>query len=248
MSARIVSILAFLSTLSLLPALCFGQVADVSVIAGQCNSDSHIAEGKLGEDLTKRQSRFFCDSVSIGYFDNVGKHVMLNFSESKSQTSSAIGYAGFMEPDGLTMNVDRVYLAGKQFQVTEGACRFFYFPNKQVKDIVCGAPIDQGDRRTVPVVSFSASSNAAPKSVNSTIPSYIAATRNSEGEEIFLTSKVCKSPSGVVLDQLKTAFKFIGNNQVDQGCYAIAGATVTAMWYGSKSQATYDKSQFAFNK
>jgi hypothetical protein len=53
---------------------------DLTVVKGQCTPESHIAEGAIGEDLTKRQSRFFCDSAVVSVFSDNPKHVMIQFA------------------------------------------------------------------------------------------------------------------------------------------------------------------------
>jgi hypothetical protein len=77
---------------------------DTTIVKGQCSPESHIAEGAIGEDLTKRQSRFFCDAAVITLFSDNSKHIMIQFAESKSSHLRQIGYAGMME-DTEIMNV-----------------------------------------------------------------------------------------------------------------------------------------------
>ena len=127
------------------------------VVKGKCGKGSHIAEGQIGEDLTKRQSRFFCDSAVINFFDNKNRHIMVQFLESQSHSNMLLGFSGIMQDDGQILNVNRVYLGNKKVEVSEGHCKFF-FKKKHMSGIACGAPVDEGDRRTVPVVEF----NAAP--------------------------------------------------------------------------------------
>ena len=135
---------------------CSADIKDVQVLKGKCGKGSHISEGRIGEDLTKRQSRFFCDSAVIGFFDNNNQHVMVQFAESQSHNNIQLGFAGIMSEDGQMLSVSNVYLGNKQVQVSEGYCKFF-FKNKHMSGIACGAPVDEGDRRTVPVVEFNAS-------------------------------------------------------------------------------------------
>jgi hypothetical protein len=49
-------------------------------VDGRCASSSHVAEGPLGADLTKRQSRFYCDSAVITFFADYKGHVMVQFA------------------------------------------------------------------------------------------------------------------------------------------------------------------------
>lgn len=129
---------------------------DIQVVKGKCNAQSHIAEGPIGADLTKRQSRYFCDVAIISFFDRTSSHLMVQFSEKQSHHGAILGFAGTMDADGQVLEVDRVYLEpGKATPATDGACKFF-FERKEMTSIVCGAKIDEGNRRTVPVVAFDA--------------------------------------------------------------------------------------------
>jgi hypothetical protein len=130
-------------------------IADhVQIVSGTCGKESHIAEGQVGEDLTKRQSRFFCDSAVIAFLDNINKHVMIQFTQNESHHSPIIGFAGNMEKNGQIMDVDRVYLEpGRATKVTDSACKFF-FSRKHMSSIFCGAKTDEGRRRTVAIVAF----------------------------------------------------------------------------------------------
>ena len=142
--------------LSLLPLQAIS--ADITVnhsdiVKGNCEATSHIAEGKLGDDLTKRRSQFYCDSAVISYFDSEYNHVMVQFSDSQSVTNQLLGYAGYMDEKKEILTVEKVYIANKPYKATDVACKFF-FKNKHMSNIVCGGAIDIGDRRTVPVVIF----------------------------------------------------------------------------------------------
>ena len=152
--SKIFLILGFLTIALVKP--CNAELTDMQIVKGQCGKESHIAEGNIGEDLTKRQSRFYCDSAVISFFDHKNEHVMVQFAESKSHNNTQLGFAGFMNEDGQIMDVNTVYLGDKQVQVSAGNCKFF-FKNKHMDSIGCAAPIDEGSRRTVPVVGFTAS-------------------------------------------------------------------------------------------
>ena len=130
--------------------------SDIQVVKGECESQSHIAEGNIGENLTKRRSRFYCDSAVISFFDPKKEHIMVQFAESKSHNNNQLGFSGLMEADGQIMDVKTVYLGERRVRVSEGNCKFF-FKNKELNGIACGAPVDEEGRRTVPVVNFAAS-------------------------------------------------------------------------------------------
>ncbi len=82
---------------------------------------------------------------------------MVQFAEAQSHINIQLGFAGLLSEDGQILNVSSVYVGNKRSQVSEGYCKFF-FKKKTMSSIACGAPIDEGDRRTVPVVTFKANS------------------------------------------------------------------------------------------
>lgn len=127
--------------------------SDLEVVKGSCSPKSHIAEGRVGADLTKNQSRFFCDAVAIMPINGNPRHVLLTFTESKSHTRPQIGYAGLMVDDEM-IQVQRFYLqTGVAIPADDGACKIFR-KGGRISGITCGAKSDQGGRRTVPIVSF----------------------------------------------------------------------------------------------
>jgi hypothetical protein len=128
-----------------------------TIVAGECTEDSHVAEGPAGADLTQRQSRFFCDSAVISLVRITDRRLMVQFVEKGREIqTSIIGFAGEITDDDVVV-LDRVYLDGAPLTPSEGYCKFFYDDEHHLKDVVCGAMVDYGDRRVVPVVSFSAS-------------------------------------------------------------------------------------------
>jgi hypothetical protein len=123
------------------------------IIKGQCLPSSHVASGLINEDLTKKQSRFFCNSAIIMSFDDAGRHKLIQFVDSESNHSRILGFGGVTEDKSILI-VKNVYLEiGRASLSSDGACKFFYDEEK-ISEIVCGAKIDEGDRRTVPIVSF----------------------------------------------------------------------------------------------
>lgn len=125
------------------------------VIKGRCASPSHVASGRVTEDLTKKQSRFFCDSAIIMRFDEAGKHRLIQFLDSNANHSRILGFGGLMQ-DRAILAVKTVYLeTARSVAASEGACKLFYNENR-IAEIFCGAKVDEGDRRTVPIVTFEA--------------------------------------------------------------------------------------------
>jgi len=137
------------------PAYAAGP-SNVQVVNGTCDSSSHTAEGPLGVDLTKRQSRFYCDSAVVTLFDDYKGHVMIQFAQKESHHSPILGFAGRVEDDGIMMPVEHVYLAqGQATTVSDGWCKFF-FKNRHISGIFCGMKVDETGRRTTAVVAFTA--------------------------------------------------------------------------------------------
>jgi regulator of extracellular matrix RemA (YlzA/DUF370 family) len=142
------------ATLSLPTSGYAAQPGDIHIVTGSCGQNSHTAEGSLGEDLTKRQSRFFCDAAIITFFDDYKGHVMVQFVQKEAHHTPILGFAGRMEEDGIMMNLDHVYLvAGQPTTVSEGWCKFF-FKNRHMSGIFCGMKVDETGRRTTAVVVF----------------------------------------------------------------------------------------------
>jgi len=128
------------------------------IVKGECSAKSHIAEGNIGDDLTKRQARFYCDSAVISFLNNDNKRILIQFVESRSNHIPPLAFAGLMVGGGQTWSVQRVYLEPlKPIPATDGACKFF-FDSKNLTQIFCAAKIDEGGRRTVAMVVFDASS------------------------------------------------------------------------------------------
>lgn len=119
-----------------------------------CDRTSHIAEGQIGSDLTKRQSRFYCDAMMLATFGPSKNHTLVQFTEKEAHHGQIIGYAGMMVPGQNILIVDHVYLTqNEQTPVTEGYCKFFYTATR-LSGVACGAKVDEGSRRTVPLISF----------------------------------------------------------------------------------------------
>ena len=128
------------------------DLSSTQIYNGQCTTLSHIAEGGVNEDLTKRRSRYFCDTAVISILDDNLNRVMVQFSEKRSHHGQPIAFAGIRV--GRDLKVERVYLTpGTPIFVTEGTCSFF-FDKDRLSDAVCGAEIIEEDRKTVVVAIF----------------------------------------------------------------------------------------------
>jgi hypothetical protein len=143
--------------------LAHGEVSNIQVVKGTCSSTSNTAEGPLGTDLTKRQSRFYCDTAAITFFDDYAGHVLINFSQKEANHAPILGFAGQIEARepgdvGTMMQVYTVYLGtGEATKVSDGWCKLF-LKKQQLSGIGCGMKVDETGRRTTAVVVF----NAAP--------------------------------------------------------------------------------------
>lgn len=141
----------------------YAGVSNIQIVNGTCDSKSNTAEGPLGSDLTKQQSRFYCDSAVFTFFDDYPGHVLIDFSQKVSQHSPILGFAGRIEARqpgdaGTMMQVKSVYLrTGEATTVSDGWCKLF-FKDQQLSGIGCGMKVDETGRRTVAVVVF----NVAP--------------------------------------------------------------------------------------
>ncbi|KXV60657.1 hypothetical protein AD948_04325 [Acetobacter senegalensis] len=125
--------------------------ADQRFIDGTCGEGSHIAEGAFGDDLTKRQSRFFCDAAAI--ISNNGD-ILVQFSQKEAHHNPSLAYAGRMSGDKDVMNVERVYFSPQNSAtVSDGVCKFFY-KDTMLTGIMCGVKIDETGRRTTAIVVF----------------------------------------------------------------------------------------------
>lgn len=154
LDARKVALGACIAVLSFAMLSSAEELREMRMINGVCEPSSHIAEGPIGADLTKRQSRFFCDAAIIGFFGRSKTHTLVQFSEKGSHHGQIIGYAGDMPEGQNILTVDHVYLTqAVATPVTEGYCKFFYKATR-LSGISCGAKIDEGNRRTVPIIAF----------------------------------------------------------------------------------------------
>lgn len=130
------------------------QPQDFEFVHGTCDPSSHTAEGPLGADLTKRQSRFYCDLAIITFFPDYKGHVMVQFTQKEAHHTPILGFAGRVDDAGILMNLDHVYLVpGQSTTVSAGWCKFF-FRNHHMSGIFCGMAVDETGRRTTASVVF----------------------------------------------------------------------------------------------
>lgn len=141
----------FLLSLSLLEA--HADSTPSGDYTGQCATTSHIAQGKKTEDLSKLESRYFCDQAIVGSEDGSDDHVRITFKKDGQNISPVIAVIG-VKKDGDMIHLRDILLGSQRAEVSDGACRFFYTKKRQMTDIVCSATFDQGEQRTVSVIAF----------------------------------------------------------------------------------------------
>jgi hypothetical protein len=120
---------------------------------GQCGVNSHIAQGRKSEDLSKLESRYFCDQAIVGSEDGTDDHVRITFKKDGQTISPVIAVIG-VKKDGDMIHLRDILMGSQRAEVNDGACRFFYTKKRQMTDIVCSATFDQGEQRTVSVIAF----------------------------------------------------------------------------------------------
>jgi hypothetical protein len=135
---------------------------NIHIVNGTCDSTSHTAEGPIDSDLTKRQSKFYCDSAVITFLDDYTGHVMIQFSQKASHHSPSLAFAGRIQKNqpgdvGTIVQLDHVYLEpGEATTVSDGACKIFMKAQK-MSAIACGIKVDETGRRTTAIVAFNVS-------------------------------------------------------------------------------------------
>jgi hypothetical protein len=135
------------------------SVKDIKVLKGSCTSASHTAEGQVGTDLTKRQSRYFCDTVVIGTFNDSKAHLLIQFLQKGSQHGEIRGFGGLLGDDNI-LRVKNLYLEKGMPPVSasDGYCKFFE-RKAELGSMMCAAMVDEQGRRTVAIVAFDVNRN-----------------------------------------------------------------------------------------
>jgi hypothetical protein len=132
------------------------ETPNINHISGNCGPQSHTAEGQIGEDLTARQVRYYCNDVGVAYTDEQNDYLMVVFRQQGTGAPS-LGFEGHIEKqDPKIMDVEMVFLkTNKPVNATSGMCKlFFEDTGNKLTGIYCGARIDAGHHRTVASVVF----------------------------------------------------------------------------------------------
>lgn len=220
------------------------QPTDIKTYQGSCGSISYVTEGSMREDLSKNRVPFKCDLMTISYFDNVGKHVLINFFQKESISKQTIGFGGLLVEENI-IHVNNIYFGQSQAVPEESYCKLYY-KNKKLDGVSCGGIVIENNHRTVPNIGFEVTSEDS-HTLNGKNLGYVGYLKNKDGDEIYLTNEVCiSSISGTVLNKLKKMYKFIGGKEVDNGCYGIENSKIQGVWNLTKTTVSYQTSQFSF--
>jgi hypothetical protein len=232
------------SLLFLLIGRVYSQPTDIKSYQGSCGDISYVTEGTMSEDLSKNRVPYKCDLMTISYFDSVGKHLLINFLQKQSISKQTIGFGGVLVDENI-VQINNIYFGQTKVVPKESYCKLFY-KNKKLDGVSCGGLVFDNNHRTVPNISFNVTSEDS-RSLNNKQVGFIGYMKNKDGDEIYLTNEVCvSSVSGVVLDKLKKMYKFIGGKEVDNGCYGLDNSVVKGIWNVTKTQVSYQRSQFTF--
>ncbi|MDN7814875.1 hypothetical protein [Burkholderia vietnamiensis] len=80
----------------------------------------------------------------------------MQFTEKEAAHGRILAFSGQMDSPAV-ISVDRVYLEhGNPAVADDGLCKFFFDRQQRITSVMCAAKVDEGDRRTVPVVVFKA--------------------------------------------------------------------------------------------
>ena len=101
----------------LLPSAAMAQQPmDVTVVKGACQAGSNRAG-----------SPYSCDDAIFAFFDNANRHIMIQFDKKGDDSIPLLGFAGTMEDDGVTLDVDRIYLEpGKPQAAEKSSCKLSF--------------------------------------------------------------------------------------------------------------------------
>jgi hypothetical protein len=123
------------------------------LLSGECLPVSQISQGLIGNSVSRHHSRFLCDSALLSLFHTENRG-MVQFVQKNAENAQVLGFSGSVGTGGTLIDVNRVYLpTGQITPPDKGICRFI-FSHHSLAGIVCGASIDNGNQRIVPIVAF----------------------------------------------------------------------------------------------
>lgn len=118
-------------------------------IDGVCSDKSHIAAGRVDEDLRQHQTPYSCDAAAVALYPD---RLMITFLDKTA--GRPLSFVGPLLDKANMTALDHIYLkAGAPVGVTEGFCKLYY-TNQHLTGISCAAKIDVGEQRTVAIVAF----------------------------------------------------------------------------------------------
>ena len=130
-----------------------GHAQPPNIFTGTCGRESFIAEGPIGSDLTKRQSRFFCDSAVVTLDIEQGRG-LFQFAEKRSNATPGLGFSGPFSGE-RTFSLDTVYFnSAEKEPAAEGLCGIEMGRGGKPSRIYCVVTSDHGGRRAVARVEF----------------------------------------------------------------------------------------------
>ena len=114
-----------------------GQPTDVAIVHGACQPQSALTEGG-------QKTRFGCDNAVFAFYDMQNSHVMIQFAKKGDDQARILAFAGTMENDGVTLDVDRIYLQpGKPQPAEKASCKLSFTP-PHITAIACHGQVSQG--------------------------------------------------------------------------------------------------------
>jgi len=128
--------------------------SSLRVSPGACAAGSHTAEGPERSDLTKRQSRFYCDSMVSSMVDNQPGHFLVQFLSKGMQHAPILAFGGFFGRDGL-LHVSSIYFEqGIRTPADDGFCQFFRGKSGKLTAAACGGVVVKDGVKSVAIVDF----------------------------------------------------------------------------------------------
>jgi hypothetical protein len=139
-----------LALLPALPSACPAQTAqptDVTIVHGACQPQSALTQAG-------RKTLFGCDNAIFAFYDQQNSHVMIQFAKKTDDQAPILGFADTMEKDGLTLDVDRIYLQpGKPQPAEQASCKLSFAP-PHISGIACRGQVAQGAQSSAAEVVF----------------------------------------------------------------------------------------------
>lgn len=156
MRALLIGLAAFMGAA---PAVASEPHAGIVLYHGSCNAKSHVAEGRLGGDLSKAHAPIACETVAAGTRDD--GFVLISFLDGRAH-STPLGFSGeriaSMPGSALSrLAVTSVFLPGltsaDHAEVTKGVEGWCFWKTadglSHLTGVSCVARVDRQGRRTV---------------------------------------------------------------------------------------------------